>query len=888
MPVRYREKATGELFFADTPEAIAAALQDPSFERYDLPQPALFVDKQTGERLAADDLDQLAAARTDSSLRPATPAEQREQQEKDIAASRSEAESAAAAEYLKQHPVQTGAAAFAQQFAKTAFPIPFVAEKAIGINLFGPGLSPEEQERLVEASPIAAGLGTYYGFGAAIPAMVASGGASLEAQAAGKTAALAAEARGAGKLAQAVTAGAKTLTAPISKADVFAPVMGLGGRTALAAEAALQTAVPGLKTGIIGRGVTGAVGAGVASGAVGVANQIEQLLRQENQISQEDIAHAGEAVLHDMKIGSMIGGAVGGAVGAAESLKPLGEWISKTEAGREWAAKFGKSRAERIYRKHAPGVLSKVQTQIQPEQSYQLINEAADQGLVGVYKNPIEQMQAVQAAKNEAGKTIGQISAEADATLGNAPTNVSKMWDAMVDDVIAPLSKGASVEGEVVSLRLADQLERYRNIYGEDMTLSELAKLRSAIDDEVYGATPMQINDPERTKFYSGLRQFRHAITKRIFDGVEKAGIDTGTWKAAQRQYQVISHAERVAAKALGQFATNNAPKGTTIENVMSLATALGSGTMSGLAMKLGLASLRTVVPRTANWAVSATERALRTGAAPEVMLADIKGLAEQQRAITEGKLTTLSLRPEDNAKEEFLSAYDRVLKLKEAMKASPSKYPKTYLDAVQNAQLEMEDAYASIQPSRQAVFRVRKETGRSPLLYGQVEPLFPPDTERLGDALERARNIFASASQPTRGAVAVDTTKSFIKEQQKAVNAMRQLRDDFTGLLADGTGMWGQKRLDNATEELKRLVATHSDPERLVRLQALQDKAYNTRKTVASKADKLMGVARATVIMRPKVGVKRSIAPVIAPAAQMEQPPEPVTPEQGQPEVQP
>jgi hypothetical protein len=794
----------------------------------------------------------------------ALPADERQRSPtaKELAEERRKVEAEYGAEYLRQHPIRAATSAFAQQFAKTT--LPFVGEALIAHTPFGTGLSREQQEEVAAASPMSAMAGTATGIVGALGTALATGGVSAEAQLAGRTAATAARVAGAGRGAQALAAGRAALFAPAAGVEAAAPLMAAGSRLAGATEAAITAAAPALRTGIVGRTVTGAVGGGIAAGALGALNEAV-----ESQIEGRELS--SEAILGNMKLGSLIGGSVGGVVGSLESLGSAARWVGNTEAGRQYAAKLGKSRAERIYRQHADDILNKVQKQVRPEESYRLINEAADQGLVGVFKDPIEQMNAVRAAKAKSGQLIGRISAEADAARDGAPVDVSRMWDNITDRVIEPMSQRATTADEGAARELSQELERLRNLNGDEMTLADIARVRSEIDDFVFGNRPLQISDPQRTLYYNGLRQFRHALTDRIGQGVQESGIDLATWRAAQRQYQVVSHAERVALKSMSSYAKNNGLDATkTIDDALSIGAALAKGVAPGLGVKLALSGLRYGAPRAVDWARGATERAMRTGAAPRAMIASLRDIADEQAALAEGRLTTLSMRPEDNARTEFLSAYDRINSAIDLMSGSPESFPPTYVDAARRARNELETAYTGLRPPAEApivgMSTVLGPDGQPIAIRGRLPPT--PSIEQMGNALERARNVFSEASQPTAAAGGVDVTRSFARTQQAANQLMRGMRDDFTGLLADGNGMWGEARLGRAEDELRTLYASHTDPSRLARLQAIQDEAHNVQREIATKADRLMGATGAATRIKPPRRIVTATPKVTSPLA--------------------
>lgn len=832
MAVRFRDKDTGQLVLADTPEAFQEA-KELGLEQYDLPNPATYIDTSTGQALLADNIDALNEAKATPSLRLATQQEIDQRRQPEIARERAAVEAEAGAKFLEQQPIRTAIAAAAQRFATTQMPFG-IGEKLISLA----GLPAEEQERLAEASPLAAKAGTALGVAGLIPQIVATGGAAAEAQIAGRAAAATAAAGGAGRLAQSLAAARATALAAPTAVEATAPLMSAGARIAGATEAAITTAAPALRTGIVGRVATGAVGAGLASSLV-----------EPTEALVEGRPVSGEAIVSNMKVAALLGGAVGGAIGSAETLAPVGKWFANTETARRIGSKMGESRAAKIYNTHAPGLYAKVSRQAGAKDAagpITLINEAADQGLVSPFDDAITMMNKVQEAKQKSGQLIGRISAEADASLGK-PLDVSKMWDRMSDRVILPMSQKGPTQNEAIARKLMNDVRRFQEVNGNEMTLSNLAKLRSEIDDAVYGATPLQIQDPTRTQYYNGLRQFRHILTEEIGNGVEQSRIPIAAWRAAQRQYRVVSHAERVAAKAVGRFAKDNDLTGLAgIENLVSVGTALLSSTGAGVGLKATLASLRYGVPRSADWAKGAVYRATQQKA-PAALVQNLEALQAQQLEAAQGRISSLSLQPQYAAQDEFLNAYDRVLQTLERVKARPQAFSKRYRVAAEQAKAEMERSYLGLRPASErpivGMSTVLGPDGKPMPIYGA--PIEPPSVEQMGDAIERARDIFSRATTPM-GTKQVPIYRSVATEQQEAVQLMRGMRDDLSLLLADESGMWGASRLARAQEEAERLIATYSDPARIARLKAIQDEALRVQKEVTSKADKLMGATGA------------------------------------------
>lgn len=847
MATRFRDTATGQLLEADTPELEAEAASTPGLERYDLPSPVLFKDTKSGNILGATDLGLAEEADKDPGLRRLTQAEYAEHFAKQSAEERKAVEAQAGREYAAAHPYRTAIGTGLME----ALRIPVIGTKAY--EYIG-GISPEEQEQLASESPIASGAGKVANIGLQVAAAIASGGATGAASAAGRAAATEAAAAGAGRLAQSLAAARAASFGAGAAGEAASPLVSLATRFGQGAEAALTTAAPALAR-VEGAAastllrnaatsvVRGAVNATAATLPLATLNEMDAALREGREFS-------GESIASQMKLAAVLGGALSSLPDAVSSA---GSFFGSTNAGKSYLASLGRSRAERIYSKHAPSILVKTSNQISYPQTVELVNEAAERGLVGEFMNASTMQSKARAAMDESGTRLRDIAAEADTRLGK-PININKMWDRVIDDIVAPKSAAGTVGSEETARALANEVESFRKRVGDNVTLRQLWDIRKEIDDKVYGFAQSSLKDPNRTDFFNSFRQMRHVLTDSIGDAVVEAGIPKSIWRQAQRDYQVASHAERIATKALTSSAVKS---GMDIPDFLAKAASVGAGLATGSATTgietmLALSAAKAALPRLREWGNAAVQRAIRTGASPAV-IEDLQALSRQQAETAEGIASIVDVKPEQMAINQFHALLDDI------NQALERPIPMSYRSTLERARKQMADALKNSRRTVRTVVSKEPALMRTDALApsGLEEPVFAGyDVDSLGNGLQRARDTIAAGSVPTKTAVRVTPTDPFIALQKNAYMTMRELRDNMTAALANPSSMWGEKRAASALDELRRLYAVHTDPARLAKLQALQEVTQKTQRAVGEKGTRLMGVVAGVSTLRRKQNV--------------------------------
>lgn len=722
-----------------------------------------------------------------------------------------------------EHPYRAALGTALQQFSKGA------TFGATGPLISALGVPSEEQARFAEEMPIAATTGTALGIAAQIPLGMAAFRSVAAAPALAETAAAARAAAGGGKLAQSLAAARAAATvAPATLAgEVAAPVLAAGARAGAAIEAGLQTLAPELAKSVVGKGAMRA-----ATGIAMTAPFALARVINENAIEGREIS--GEAIAAELGVGGLLNAAI---PGAFEGLQSTGAWIGKTQAGKSLASWLGRNRAERIYGAHAPSIKAKVMKQTGPAETHAITNEAADAGLVGEFMPGMTMLEKSAEALDKNGETIGQIAKLTDEGAGSKPVNISQMWDKITSDVVEPMSSGmVSPEEEKVARRVADTIESYRNRLEVEngspdvATMSQLSDIRTSLSKLIYGFNRHSLTPPDDSRYAMVLSDIRGHMTDEIGHKAVESGIPLNMWKAAQRQYQVAAHAERIAAESVRRTA---APVGAgnvaSLKNAFSVAAAFSRGVPSGIATKIGLEALGYAGPRATRGLADIARRELTPVEAP-ALPAEFESLAAQRAAAAEAIGSTVGVKPERVARDEFNQLHARVLD------TIPNVAPE-FREPLQQIADNMDRAY------RKALQRV-PESGPLGL-----------DIDALGDALVASHRALETLSAPSAGRVEMPMTRSFVSAQKPSLVDIQGLRGDFASSLGNTAEVWGPRRARDTINALERLVEVHQDPVRMTQLRALQEATVNARRRITDKSDKLMGavVAARTLYSKKK-----------------------------------
>jgi hypothetical protein len=765
----------------------------------------------SGAVISVTDPERVRRADAEPTFRRLTQDEYSEYYRKQAEEDRKTEEARAAAEYSKARPFRSALGTALMEFSKVSLPL---ASQAL-MEKFG-DLTMEEQQQLAEQFPKPAKVGTGLGAVGALASALATSGASLEAQAAGRAAAVATAATGAGRLGQAGAAfRAATTTAP-TVAEAAFPAVGAISRVATGTQAALRAAAPGVAETALGRAGIDAAAAAAASGAMALGSALSEKAFEGKEIS-------GEAIASQMKWGALLGGGVSitpTAIGSAARI------VGKTKAGLKWAWKLGKSQADRVYRMHAPEIATQSMKQIGAEQPFTLVNEAIDQGIVGAYMRPEVMLDRAQTAMKKSGETIGEIASRADDML-QKPSNISGMWDKIIDKVAAPLSKAGPKEKEQAAREVLDQVTSLRNRLGSETTMRELSAARAELDDIIYGYATTQMQDPNRTMTMKALRQVRNIMNEQIGEVAREAGVPEKLLNAAKRQYQVASHSQRIAFSSIGRAIRNSGTD--SLDKFMTLAsaaTAVAGHPVPAIAAKAAVSAIRFAAPRLLYGAQGVARRAL-TSVPPPVVTEDINVLSRVLGRVRKEEAGAVRMKPavstvSQTAPEEFVNTMKR---LDDAAREPMSEQYRLALGEARDKMLEY----------------YQRSIGTSGF-----------DVNVLGDGMEAAQQVLSRASVPATAAGPASVLESTIMAQQPGFQSVRALRDDITQSLNTPGSVWGDIRAEQMAADLRALSDRLLDPERATKLQAIAESTGAVRKSIEQKGSRLMGTV-------PHITPKRS-----------------------------
>lgn len=747
-PRRYRETATGREVFADEPDTAAGVEASGEYERL-LPEPRFFINKADETAVLADTLDAFSGVSQDDGFRPATTEEAEKARAKIRADERYAIE--------RQGVAFPRTAAFLEGAGSTIPFYPYI-QQATG------GSSVEQQEQRAEEYPFSRIAGQITG---AVGTL------------------------GAGPLLKGAAAASKVAT---GVRGLVAGQALLGDVAASGVAKATQALFPV------------AAESGLAKTAIGAASGIARTLpfaaaTELNESILENRNMSGEAMLWDALMG--------GGVEALTTGVPLAtKTLAKTKWAQEKLGRLATEQAERTLKRMDPsgGELRRATKQIGRERYYNLINQAHERGVFGVGKSSQTVLDRTRAELAKAGDLIGQIADEAAIREPvKSVVNMDRLFEQVSDEVIAPLSRSSSMADQSAARSAREQLELIKSNYPDGMTLRNLSDTRTQISDYIYGITGQ--NDPLRSSEIDALHDIRHALTRELEKGFERASIPPSLWKAGQQEYELYSRANQLAAKSvLKQGAASSADVGSAVSRAVNVAKHGLKGFVLSAAYDATKAGLSGGYSRM----LEAANRAAKAGAAPEIV-ADLEALAAQQ-ADAARRNATLVLKPADAARAEYLKNLDETVSMFEYMAGNPNEFSPEATKAAEEAYYTLSAAY-------------RKN-------------MSPEDAAK---ALTQARDRLSQSSRFTTG---TDKLK-----YNASVSPLRAMRDNIEMSLSDAS-LWGAERAETARAQAARVIGARVDPERVAALQALQDSVNDARRRVSGKTEKLMGAKPGTVVL--------------------------------------
>lgn len=433
------------------------------------------------------------------------------------------------------------------------------AERAAGVD-------PEAMAARERYNPIAEKVGA--GAGILVPLLLTAGGSGAIQGAEGASAAARA---------------AASMTAPSLLARA-------GGAAAKAALRELPEAAP-LAQRLAARGLAAAAGGAVEGAGYEVGQLVHEAALGDPNLSAESmLARVG---LSAATFGALAGG--GGILGtlAGEAIGKVGDSTVVREKLTGWLEDL----EARSAGKAAGGIQSdikKLRQKLGGEGANSVLREIGDRGLVDWYTTPAVTAERSQALMDRAGMDMGDVLKAADEVGAAAgPRHVTVRAGDLGESMM--VSEGrpglADLKGVIERARAkilgplradpyqqeaAGKLESLLtsiSTQGEDVSLREMHALRMQNDTALYGMRGTM--DPYASAYKSALHDLRGLYSRELEAGVERAGLTSDVWKAANREYQVGATALEFAEKGIERSMGNN---------VFGLSSALWGGVAGTLA----------------------------------------------------------------------------------------------------------------------------------------------------------------------------------------------------------------------------------------------------------------------------------------------------------------
>ncbi len=219
--------------------------------------------------------------------------------------------------------------------------------------------------------------------------------------------------------------------------------------------------------------------------------------------------------------------------------------------------------------------VTRARKQVGRERLNELGQDMGKEGLVGPTSTPAKTYERAGALMDKAGQDMGEILTRADQAPGAALNNVD-LLKRVGREVLGPMTQDP--HQAAAAEKFTKLIGKYADIYGNrDLTASELHTIRRNISRDLYGWRGNK--DPEADAIKSALHDFRGVVSDELAQSVDRAGLSTPEWQAANRRFEVGARAEEFADKGMDRAHGNNL-----VSPMEALAgmTAMAGGTAAG------------------------------------------------------------------------------------------------------------------------------------------------------------------------------------------------------------------------------------------------------------------------------------------------------------------
>lgn len=284
-----------------------------------------------------------------------------------------------------------------------------------------------------------------------------------------------------------------------------------------------------------------------------------------------------QSAIEEIGLSGLLGGGLGGGLHVAGgALGELGGKIKASDLGAKLSSWLEDFEGERGI-KAAGGIQSDITQatkRMSKEELLKISREGRDLGILDKFTTPATALEKSKGAMDAAGEKMGAILDEADAS-GARPKSMVEIVDRAKKEVIDEMAKSPFQEG--AAKKLANVLGQYESKFADEGSLSfkALHQVRKEVSDELYGLKGVM--DPDANYYKMALHQVRTAISDELSKGLDKAGLGSRAWKAANREYQVGATLSKFAEKGMARSHGNN------LIPVTSLISGLAGAAMHGL-----------------------------------------------------------------------------------------------------------------------------------------------------------------------------------------------------------------------------------------------------------------------------------------------------------------
>jgi hypothetical protein len=283
--------------------------------------------------------------------------------------------------------------------------------------------------------------------------------------------------------------------------------------------------------------------------------------------------------------GTILGGVLGGGLSAAGQA--LGQAATRLPAAlRRFAGQRNLKAAGGIQ-----SDLARARKQVGREGLEGIGYEMGGQGLVGPTSTPASTFERATEILDRSGKEMGALTQAADKAIGTSSKTAPRLGQVVERarrEILEPLAADPhQAQAAEQFSGLLDRMSAGEKTPGWTvLPISKLHEMRQQADRALYGLRGTQ--DPFASAYRDALHDFRSLLSDEINSTMERTGLGSAAWKAANRRYEVASRAQELSERGMDRWQGNNLF--TPYEMLALLGGAGAAGAHSGSFGEAGLA----------------------------------------------------------------------------------------------------------------------------------------------------------------------------------------------------------------------------------------------------------------------------------------------------------